>query len=353
MMKDKKERVEIPKKSLKRVILHSKFRDTIKNLSKINLKVIDIKSNIKISRFEEYSITKGTLTYLEENSKYGLDAKNSSEKTKEFPLIASYDESINKFTALEGVAYMTSHSLVFLYDDEYIPTSLITIYFFTRANHFKTQIADGIIITDDTSYTSKEIYVRDKVNFLKDTLLQNTLLFIDGPLIGGDWYVKMIDAVINYLNPNNIIPVFIVKNSTSSIIVDNTPNLKGKYNTDVHWAYYHLKKGERTGFFKYQDKINPRNARIFCYIKAFDTSPLRVEFHPSTFEKYKSIIYNILDTIYYLLLVQGDLSNPQIRPIAIAEKYARETLHLFSLEAIIKKAKLIPTINQERFGWTK
>ncbi len=199
----------------------------------------------------------------------------------------------------------------------------------------------------------KKIYTIDKVNFLKNNLPQNTLLFIDGPLIGGDWYVEMISAVINYFNPNNIIPVFIVKNSNSSIIVDNTPNLKGKYNTDVHWAYRHLKKGERTSFFKYQDKNNPRNARIFCYIKAFDTSPLRVEFHPSTFDKYKSMIYDILDTIYYLLLVQGNPSNPQIRPIAIAEKYARETLHLFNLEAIIKKAKLIPTINQERFGWTK
>ncbi len=155
-MKHEKERVEIPKKPLKRIILHSKFKDTIRNLSKINLKIINIESNIKITKFDEYSITNGTLTYMEGNDKYSLDTKNGSKKMKSFSLIASYDESINKFTALEGIAYMISHSLVFLCGDEYIPTSLITIYFFTRSNYLKTQVVDGIIVTNDISYASKK-----------------------------------------------------------------------------------------------------------------------------------------------------------------------------------------------------
>ena len=120
----------------------------------------------------------------------------------------------------------------------------------------------------------------------------------------------------------------------------------------MHWAYSNLNKGNRSAFFIYRDLKNPRNARIFCYLKAFDTSPLRVEFHPITFEKYKPMIQDILDMIYYFLLLHGDSKNPQIRPIAIAEKYARETIHLFDLEEIVRSSGLTPTVNQERFGWS-
>ena len=59
----------------------------------------------------------------------------------------------------------------------------------------------------------------------------------------------------------------------------------------------------------------------------------------------------IMDLIYYLLLVQGDLRNPQVRPIAIAEKYARETIHLVDINKLTRDSGLIPTMNQERFGW--
>ncbi len=339
----------VPSKPIKRITLHSKFKNTIKELPK--LKILGIENNISFGKHEIVYSSEGNFQLIEEKYiDHKLNAENGIENLEKYKLIAAYDESINKFTALEGIAYLTSHTIVYLYEEEYIPTSLVTIYFFTKAKKFSTP--DGIIATDDIGYTSKEIYVRDKVSFLKENILPDTIVFIDGPLIGGDWYVKMINAVIEYFNPNKIIPIFIVKNSQSSIVVDNIPELKGKYNSDMHWAYYNLKNGKRTGFFRYQDLKNPRNARIFCYLRAFNASPLRIEFHPTTFEKYNPIVEDILDIIYYLLLVQGNSKNPQIRPIAIAEKYARETIHLFNLEQIIKSSKLTPTINQERFGWS-
>lgn len=58
-----------------------------------------------------------------------------------------------------------------------------------------------------------------------------------------------------------------------------------------------------------------------------------------------------MDLVYYLLLVQGDLKNPQIRPIAIAEKYARKTLQLIDINKLTYGSGLIPTMNQDRFGW--
>ena len=160
----------------------------------------------------------------------------------------------------------------------------------------------------------------------------------------------MIHAINKFLS-KDIMPIFFVKNSSSNLVTDNISGLCGKYNSDMHWAYKFLKKGQRTNFFKYVDKHNPDNAKIFCYLKAFNLSPQRVEFHINTFLKYQDEMDAIMDLVYYLLLVQGDLKNPQIRPIAIAEKFARETLHLIDINKLTYGSGLIPTMNQDRFGW--
>ena len=96
---------------------------------------------------------------------------------------------------------------------------------------------------------------------------------------------------------------------------------------------------------------NPKNAKIFCYFKSFNLSPQRIEVHIATFDKYKNNIPVIMDLVHYFLIVQGNKKNPQIRPIAIAEKYARGTLKLFNLNKLMKNIGIIPTMNQERFAW--
>ena len=62
-------------------------------------------------------------------------------------------------------------------------------------------------------------------------------------------------------------------------------------------------------------------------------------------------IFSLMDLVYFLLLVQGDLKNPQIRSISIAEKYARSTLKLIDINKMMKNSGMMPTMNQERFGW--
>jgi hypothetical protein len=119
----------------------------------------------------------------------------------------------------------------------------------------------------------------------------------------------------------------------------------------MHWAYHTLKEGERTNFFRYEDKMNRNFAKIFCYIKAFNISPQRIEIDVNTFRKYSGVISKMADMAYYLLIVQGDLKNPQIRSIAIAEKYARETLKLINFSRMMKELGITPTMNQERFAW--
>jgi hypothetical protein len=73
--------------------------------------------------------------------------------------------------------------------------------------------------------------------------------------------------------------------------------------------------------------------------------------HIDTYIKYEKIIPKIMDMVYYLMLVQGDLNNPQARPIAVAEKYARATLSLIDINKIMKEVGISPTMNQTRFGW--
>ena len=119
----------------------------------------------------------------------------------------------------------------------------------------------------------------------------------------------------------------------------------------MHWAYSTLKEGERTNFFEYRDRYNHTFAKVFCYLKAFDVSPQRVEIDVNTFQSNYGIINNIMDLIYYLLIVQGDLKNPQIRSIAVAEKYARAALQLINFTKMMKDLGITPTMNQERFAW--
>jgi hypothetical protein len=72
--------------------------------------------------------------------------------------------------------------------------------------------------------------------------------------------------------------------------------------------------------------------------------------HGSTYRKYSKQIPSLMNLIYYLLIAQGDYSNPQLRPIAIAEMYARDLLAYLNINEKLKEFKLTPTVNQQRFG---
>jgi len=284
---------------------------------------------------------------IEEIQKKQLNLKIGEKLCNNELFICAYDESINKFQGLEGVAYLTSHSLVLLSDYDFIPINLITLYFYTRSS-LLTQKSKYIKYSDNPEVDSKKDYVVDRNGFLNSNTPENSIIFIDGPLIGGQISSYTLELNAQLLK-RNIIPLFFVKNSTSNLITDNIKELKGNYNSDMHWSYKYLKEGERTNLFMYVDAYNKNNAKIFCYLKAFDRSPHRIEVDIETYKKYSNIIDNIFDVIYYLLLAQGDLNNPQIRPIAIAEKYARSTMKLINFIETMKYLGITPTMDQERF----
>jgi len=280
--------------------------------------------------------------------KIKLDPHKGEEMCKSTSICA-YDESVNKFQGLEGTAYLTSHSLILHGERDFIPVNLLTFYFYTRSK-LLSQNSKFVKYSEDPETDSKRDYVVDRQSLLVNNAPENSFALIDGPLIGGQMSKYTID-LNDLLLKKGVIPIFFVKNSNSNLVTDRLEELKGKYNSDMHWAYRYLREGERTDFFPYEDAHNPRFAKMFCYLKAFDVSPSRIEIDVKTYTKHQEKIATLFDLIYYLLLAQGEPRNPQVRSIAIAEKYARSTLDLINFVHTMKALGIIPTVNQERFAW--
>jgi len=332
-----------------KLILHPQFEETLREISKLDVSLPDFSSNVGLS-FDDYAFsTNGELvTPVSEISKVKLDSSGGEGAAKKYA-VSAYDESINRFDSLEGIAYFTSHSLVVLGVKEYIPINYLTFYFYTRSNEIVNK-SKYIKFSKDPEMDSKVDYIKDKIAFLEKATPPKSILLIDGPLIGGDVYTRMIAAIDKFLEKETI-PVFFVKNSTSNMVTDNIKQLRDKYNSDMHWSYNFLSLGTRTNFFRYADKNNPDNAKVFCYMKSFNISPQRVEMHKDTYIRYEKIIPEIMDMVHYFMLVQGNINNPQVRPIAVAESYARETLKLVNINKLMKEVGIVPTMNQNRFGW--
>ncbi len=332
-----------------KILVHPSFKDTIEEINRMN---IQLPNNPVFEEwdmsFSEFPNMGGRVIALEEIKAYKLNAKTGQDIIQQGHPIVAYDESIQKFEALEGSAYLTSHSLTLLGKEDYIPLNLITFYFYTRSNLFTTT-SKYIKSSINPLVDSKLDYISDRTKFLVKNVPRNSILFIDGPLLGGQ-VIHQTLLLNNELFENNIIPIFFVKNSTSNLVTDQIESLRGKFNSDLHWCFHFLKPGERTNFFKFEDPTNKAHAKIFCYIKAYDGSPQRIEMYVNIFDVFKNKIQDLLDIIYYLLLVQGDSKNPQLRPIIISEKFARASLKLFDLQKIMNDLGIIATINQDRFG---
>jgi hypothetical protein len=331
-----------------KLIIHPSFHKTISELNEYKIGLPQIPLNQEYTFQSSIFPPDGKLVVnLDPIGRYKLSSKNGMEKISSYPPICAYDESIDFYYSLEGFGQLTSHSLIISTTKDYLPINYLTFYFYTRAGVL-VKYAKHIRYSDKPEVIAQRDYIKDKMKLLIDNVPNKSILLIDGPLIGGDYYTDML-VKLKELDDKEIIPIFFVKNSDSYLVTDNIEEFKGKYNSDLHWAYSMLMPGERTNFFKYVDRHNSKNAKIFCYLKAFDVSPQRIEFFVNSFEKCSDRISDIMDLIYYLMLVQGDKKNPQIRPIAIAEKYARATLKLIDFHQLMRSSGIIPTMNQGRF----
>ncbi len=331
-----------------RIVIDERFKEVVKNLKDIKLP-----HSPSFDAFTTPDYTpEGKVRRLENQGSHVLNpSKGMNFAKRDDVAICGYDESIASYKALEGDAVCTSHSLVYVCQEDYIPSTYITLNFFTRSNLIEGQMKGYAIKADNIQYQSAVLTAKDKMKFLHDNCVDNSILLIDGPLIAGDAYTNIIGCVEELNIEKNIMTVFFVKNSNSNMVTDNDEDLRGKYNSDMHWSNSILKTGNRTDFYEYTDLRNERNSKVFCYIKFYDdSSPVRLEFPRVTFNKFKDLVEDIVNLSFYLLLVQGDKNNPQLRPIAIAEKYARETLKLIDVNKEIRKTGLVATMNEKRWG---
>ena len=345
---------------LNHFILHPKFKERVEAIKK-DVYLPPIPSQTNISKDDYFPQGKGKLSLEEEFEEKDLDAIRGKELLNKFKILG-YDESIDKFQALEGSGYLTCHSLIMIDDEDYLASTCLSFNFYTRSKLLlekNSTIRDarkaGEIESDSSDENDKieavfkADYAIDRNKFILRNNPGNSILFIDGPLIGKQMSAFTINMNEELLK-NSIIPIFIVKNSSSNLVTDNILKLVGKFNSDLHWAYKFLKPGQRTCFFRYIDQHNTNNSKIFCYIKPFQGSPQRIEIHPSTYYGRQDLIAQLMHVAYYLFLIQ-DLENPQIRPIAIAEKFARETKKIYNINTILAESELQPTMNQVRgFG---
>lgn len=324
------------------IIIHPTFNKTVEAI---------YKSKIRLPPFPEATdfdfdwVCDGELvTSYGEIEKVKLDAECGSVFLNE-RLVFSYDESIKKYNTLEGSAYLFSHSVIRMDAESYVPTIMLSFHFYTRSSILKD---DSFIKVENIERQSKIDCAKERIGHCRDVVLPGSLLFIDGPLIAGDAFTSVIGSVDDF-NEDGICQIYFVKNSQSNMVTNNIEQLIGKYNSDLHWANEFLKPGERTNFFHYRDKYNSKNAKMFCYVKPFNCSPQRIELHPTTYEIYHDVINNIMNLIYYLMIAQGNLVNPQIRNIAIAEKYARESINIIDIKKLIRNSGLTSTIDSTRF----
>ena len=332
-------------------IVDSKFFDVMDDLSKKNIHANN-PAEVAMDKSEDYPINSNVkVQAVEHLQKIKLDPKLGQAKINGYR-ISAYDESMVKIPALEGSGFFISHSLITLSEDMYVPLIFLTFNFYTRSK----AIADGnnslTLASDSIDVASKIKYLSDRKYTLSKYAPSSSILLIDGPLIGGqmtDYNMKLNKELLM----KDVFPIYFVKNSDSSLIIDNNADLRGNYNSDFEWAFKNLKPGERTGLYKYTDVSDPigNKKKIFSYVKAFNAPPCRVELDENSYLRVVDIIDDLFNIIIYLMLAQGDPLNPQPRPIAIAETYAREALKMVDFDEVINRTGIRPTMNYTRFGW--
>ena len=337
----------LKKPELGRLIFGNEWN--IHDLQKLN---VNSESKFDFSNYQpDEKLMSGKITKIETEIKFDLNAQNGQNFFKQ-QTIGGYDESFLTFESLEGQARAISHSYVFGKDGNYIPANFLTFNIYTKSRLILKDNLENSTIKFTEGKISDEIskdYMKERAHFLNKIVPNNSYLFIDGPLFSGAQTAANFN-LIDDLIQKGIIPIFLKKGCNSDIIVSEF-NWAKDYNSDIHWANTILKKvPQRTCFFKYESDDVVKRSKIFCYLKVYNqSSPVRVEIDTKVFNVIKDEINNIMNLITYLYYVDGRLKSPQVRHIAIAEQYARETLKVTNIYKRINDYGLTPTQNQVRF----
>ena len=112
-------------------ILHPRFRERIKAIqNEVELPLVS--SPLALNNDDQSIQTHGNLSIINGLNKIRLDPHKGREYFGEFNYLA-YDESIEKFQALEGSGYLTCHSMILLDDNDYLASNCLSFAFYTRS----------------------------------------------------------------------------------------------------------------------------------------------------------------------------------------------------------------------------
>ena len=302
--------------------------------------------NDSICAYDSSSYAAGKVVKIEDVDVCDLDAvAGCNVAANKDSLICAYSESSQIYDMISGRAISSAHTLVYIKDSEYVPISFVSLKYITHSKNVADRLGPGTIISDHVSRDTSISIAKDKMLLLDKYCVPNSLLFVDGPLIAGDDYTTFIKQIDRFCE-NNIVSVFFVSNSSSCMVVDNVESLLNQFNSDTHWANSILKPGQRTAFYSYTDQYNSRNSKAFCYIKPGNNSNIvRLELPLVIFNQFKNKIDSVLNLAYYMILVQGKMSAPQVRLISVARMYAKEILKTIDLKREIEKYRIQTMIN--------
>lgn len=308
-----------------------------------------------IIKFPDFYSNSRLLCLEDPNKNYPLSPRRDLMKDWN---IYAYDESVQDFMSLEGTLTFCSFAVIKI-QTNYAFNLRILPFFITSMKKYEQKMNEEIRYNENAGAEKNSIIVDNEISIIKDSVEPHSIVLIDGPLIGRQASTKMVE-MDREIRTKDCIPLYFVKNSNSRLIIDGNEGTElGKnFNSDFHWACKNLSYNSRSAFFKYTEEVddngkkrlNKAHSKVFTYLKALPGFPQRVEMHSETFEKYSSILPDLFNLIAYFYAVQGDFTNPQVRPIAIAEKYAREGLKVMNIPVLLRKLHFRPTINQARFG---
>ena len=329
----------------------SRIRIKLENISRKATRFVSfVPSDMEIGLQEFYMSP--TMKCLEPLGASYLLKPECNSLMKEWNIYA-YDESVQNFRALEGDLLFLSSATIKI-EDKYRFNLSVLPYFLTSMRKFKDACDEDICFAENIGEECNRILVTSKKDSILESVEPHSIVLIDGPLIGGNASFYMV-GMDEELRKRDCIPLYFVKNSDSKLVVEGMeridPQFSSEFNSDFHWAACQLASGARSPFFKYtEDKPNSKNSKVFAYLKAIYGFPERVEMHTRTYEKYLSLMPSLMNMLSYFYIAQGDRSSPQVRPIAIAEKYAREGMRILNIPALLGRLGFRPTINQVRFG---
>lgn len=324
----------------------SRIRIRLENIRKKATRSVSFSPTEVAIRPRDYYLN-ATMTALEDvNGSYHFEP--SVHKFLDDWNVYAYDESVQSFHALEGELLFFSSSTIKI-DQSYSFNLTVTPYFLTGMKKFRDQQNEDIRFSENILEERNRIMVTSKVDSILNSVEPRSIVLIDGPLLGGNVsaYTEKMDAC---LRKRDCIPLYFVKNSDSRLIVDSNEKLSTEFNSDFHWSACTLPVQSRSALFRYTEENVSRHSKVFTYVKALYGFPERIEMHPQTYQRYRTLIPELMDFLGYLYILQGERLNPQVRPIAIAEKYAREGIRVLNIPTLLSRLGFKPTINQVRFG---